>query len=176
MENRKIQYSGKYLKLETFPIQHPDGRTGNREIVHVRDAVGVLLLDDSNQVHLVKQFRHAIDKELLEVPAGLLDPGESPEDCAVRECEEETGYYPQKLHKLLHYAHAEGYSTGFTTLYLGTNLRHTGKIQLDESEYLTQHIMPLNHLIKLIYKNEILDSKTILCTLLGQHYLQNRLE
>ena len=172
IKNRKECYSGNYLKVETFTIKNPNGRTGHREIVHVRDAVAVLLVDNENYVHMIKQYRHAIEKELLEVPAGLIDPGETSEACAVRECEEETGYRPQKLKKLLHYAHAEGYSSGFTTLYLGTDLLHTGKIHLDQSEYLTQHHIPFDTLLNHVYCNDILDSKTIICALLGQHAIK----
>jgi ADP-ribose pyrophosphatase len=164
--NRKTLFQGNYLNLEKLDILLPDGRNGEREIVRVKDAVAVLPMDQLGKVYLVKQYRHAIQKELIEVPAGLVDKNEKPEDTAYRECEEETGFRPKKLVRLLHYSHAEGYSTGFTTLYLGMDLMYTGKIHLDSSEYLQMVQMPFSKLLEMVKKNQILDSKTILCALL----------
>jgi len=164
--NREKIFDGHYLHLERLQIELPDGRTGEREVVAVPDAVAVLPLDADGNVHMVRQHRTPINRTLLEVPAGIVDEGERPEETAFRECEEETGYRPGKLRKLLYYAHAEGYSTGHTTLFLGTDLKHTGKIKLDSSELLEQVSLPFDELVQLIHQNKIYDSKTILCVLL----------
>jgi ADP-ribose pyrophosphatase len=167
-KNREVLFKGKYLDLERMDVVLPDGRTGIREVVRVKDAVAILPLDDKGIVHMVRQHRPAINRTIIEIPAGLIDDGESMEQAAARECEEETGYLPEKLEKLLTYSHAEGYSTGFITLFLGTNLRHTEKYHLDDSEHLEQVALPFKELLELVRKNEIIDSKTILCTLLSE--------
>jgi len=169
--NRKSVFQGKYLALQTLVVKLPDGRLGEREIVRVKDAVAVLPLDNDGNVHLVRQYRAAIDKTLLEIPAGLLNGDESARQAAVRECEEETGYRPRAVTKLITYAHAEGYSTGFMTLYIGTDLEYTGRIHLDSTEFLETVSMPYHELFNMVQENRIMDSKTILCTLMGKSFI-----
>ena len=161
-------FQGNYLEVERLRFMLPDGTHGERERVRGRDAVAVLPVEKSGDVHLVRQYRHAIGQTIVEVPAGLLDDGEDDLQAALRECEEETGYRPGKMTRLLRYAHAEGYSTGFITLFLGTELAHTGKICLDTTEYLEHVTLPFEELRNLVKTNQIIDSKTILCTFLGE--------
>ncbi len=163
---KSILYRGEYLVLERFDVRLPDGRNGHREVVRVPDAVAVIPVDEDGQVHIVKQFRAPIETQIIEVPAGLLNEGESVEEAAARECEEETGYRPHKLHKLISYAHAEGYSTGWITLFLGTELEHTGRFHLDSTEFLECMHMPFGTLLDMVLEHRIVDSKTILSTLL----------
>jgi ADP-ribose pyrophosphatase len=169
--NREAIYQGVYMTVEKLHVQLPNQQLCDREIVRVKDAVAILPVEDNRRVHLVRQYRPAIDRFILEVPAGLVDQDENPEETAIRECEEEIGYKPRKIKKLLTYAHAEGYSTGFITLFLGTELVHTGKIHLDHSEFLEPVIIPFSELIQKVAENQIVDSKTILCTLLSQNQL-----
>ncbi len=159
-------FNGDYLTVEKMTINLPDGRTGTREIVLVKNAAAVLPVDKKGMVHLIRQYRHAVQRYTLEVPAGLIDKDETPEQSAVRECEEETGYSPHKVKKLLYYAHSEGYSTGYTTLFLGTELEYTGKMNPDSTEFLERISMPFEEFFHMIRKQEILDSKSILCGIL----------
>jgi ADP-ribose pyrophosphatase len=164
-------YSGSYMDVEKQVLCLPDGREVVREIVHVRNAVAVLPILSNGNVVLVRQYRPAIRKTLLEIPAGLLDDGEDEQNAAMRECEEETGYRPKKLQRLLHYAHAEGYSTGWITLYVATELKKMGQISLDRTEHLEPVQMSFAELQDLVRKNEIVDSKTILSTVLANAWL-----
>ena len=166
--NRELLYTGSYLTLEKLQVRLPNRQVCDREVVRVKNAVAVLPVNEKGNVHLVRQFRPAIEQLILEVPAGLMDGDENPEQTALRECEEETGYRPRKLQKLLTYAHAEGYSTGFITLFLGTELEYTGNIHLDNSEFLELVMVPFAELVYRVQTNQIIDSKTILCTLLSQ--------
>jgi len=167
---RELLFHGRYLDLERLHVMLSDGREGKREIVRVPDAAAVLPVDDKGNVHLVRQVRHAVGRTLIEVPAGLLNDGEKESDAAGRECEEETGFYPGELKKLLYYAHAEGYSTGFITLFLGTKLSYTGKTNMDETEFVEPVCLPYRDLVELMRKNQIIDSKTILCILLTREW------
>jgi ADP-ribose pyrophosphatase len=171
---RESLYQGNYLHLERFHVVLPDGRATTREIVRVSEAVAVLPLDEHGFVHLVRQRRPAIEETILEVPAGIIDPGETPENAAIRECEEETGFRPTRLTKLIRYAHAEGYSTGFTTLYLGTELEEGGPLRLDSTEFLENVPMLLGELLALVHENQIIDSKTILCAFLTERLLHDQ--
>jgi ADP-ribose pyrophosphatase len=171
---RETLYVGKYLGLEELTISLPDGRQGKREIVRVRDAVAVLPLDRDETVHMVRQHRPAIGETLLEIPAGLIDPEEKPEEAAKRECEEEIGFQPQELIPLIRYAHAEGYSTGFITLFAGLGLTDSGPLRLDETEYLENVRIPFSELAEMVRSNVIKDSKTILSTLLWSEMRKTR--
>jgi len=161
-------YSGKYLNLERLNIQLQNGRTGIREVVKVKNAVAILPVDAEKNVYLVRQHRPAIGRTIEEIPAGLIDDGESAEESAKRECEEETGFRPGKIEKLITYAHAEGYSTGYITLFLGTKLEHTGKTHLDDTEFLEPVRMSFDELKEKVLSNYFIDSKTILATLLSE--------
>lgn len=169
--SRELIYTGIYITVEKIRVQLPNRQLCDREIVRVKDAVAVLPIDEKGNAHLVRQYRPAINQVVLEIPAGLMDHDENPEMAALRECEEEIGYKPRNIKKLLTYAHAEGYSTGLITLYLGTELAYTGKIQLDQSEFLEPVQMPFAELVHKVAANQIIDSKTIICTLLCQSQL-----
>ena len=172
---RQSIFRGRYLRLERLKVKLPNGQFGEREIVRVRDAVAVLPLTEDMNVYLVRQYRPAVERTLLEIPAGLLDDQENTKDAAVRECEEETGYRPGQLKELITYAHAEGYSTGFVTLFLGTDLKYTGKIHLDATEFVEPVCMPFDELVRLVKENHIIDSKTILSTLLIEKLLEEKI-
>lgn len=159
-------FKGDYLTVEKMIINLPNGDKGKREIVKVQNAAAVLAIDEEEKVHLIRQYRHAVQRYTLEIPAGLIDAHETPEQTAVRECEEETGYRPLKIKKLLYYAHSEGYSTGYTTLFLGTKLQFTNKINPDSTEFLERTAIPFEKFFQLIKKQQILDSKSILAGLL----------
>jgi ADP-ribose pyrophosphatase len=166
---RNALYTGRYLTLERVKIRLPDDRLADREIVRVRDAAAVLPIDEKNRAHLVRQSRPAIGQVLLEIPAGLLDEGETPEQTALRECEEEIGLKPGRLIPLLSYAHAEGYSTGMIILFIGLDLQTAGPARLDSTEFLERITLPFEQLVRKVKQNEIRDSKTIISTLLWQN-------
>lgn len=165
---RRQIFRGSYLRLEELTIRLPDGRPARREVVAVRDAVAVLPLDAEGRVHLVRQHRPAIGRTILEAPAGVIEPGEDPREAARRECEEEVGQRPHRLVALVSYAHAEGYSTGFITLYAGLDLEAVESPGLDDTEVLERVVLPFERLREMVRRNEIVDSKTILSTLLWE--------
>ena len=164
-------FDGAFLRLDRLTVRLPDGRTAAREVVVMRNSVAVLPMDSEGNVRLVRQHRPAIGRTLLEVPAGLIDAGESPSDAAVRECEEETGVRPGRLRELITYAHVEGYSTAFMTLFYGTELDRTGRIRLDANEFVEPMTMPFDELLALVRSNQIIDSKTILCAMMVREIL-----
>ena len=163
---RETLYRGSYLDLEKLQVELPDHRRCHREVVRVPDAVAVLPIKTGDEIVLVRQHRSAIDRIIFEIPAGIVKDGENLESAVIRECEEETGYKPKRIQKLLTYAHAVGYSTGYVTLFISDELEHTGRIQRDTTEFIEVVTMPFKKLQELVLTNQIIDSKTILSTLL----------
>ncbi len=170
---RRELFRGSYLRLEELAIRLPDGRPARREVVAVRDAVAVLPVDARGRVHLVRQHRPAIGRTIIEAPAGVIEPGEDPREAARRECEEEIGLRPRRLLQLISYAHAEGYSTGFITLYVGLDLEAVESPGLDPTEVVERVVLPFGELRQMVERNEIVDSKTILSTILWERMAES---
>lgn len=169
--DRQWVYQGGFLWIEKLAVRLPDGRIALREVAHTRDSVAVIPIDAQGNVHLIRQFRVAIDRVIHEIPAGLVDEGEDLETAAVRECEEEIGVRPSKLTKLTTFAHSEGFATGMMTVYLGQELEVHGKQKLDNTEFIEPVTMPLTELKQRIDREEIIDTKTILGVLLSEKYV-----
>jgi len=170
----KTVYRGKYVQAEERLVRLPDGREAVREIVRPPDAVGVLPIDTDGTVHLVRQYRQAIERVILEIPAGIINPGESKEDTGRRECEEETGVRPEKMEWLFRYYHSVGFSTGTIEVYLGTELRKDSSLLPDDGEFIERVRMPFDELYRLAEDGKIVDSKTILAVLWYQHRIRKR--
>lgn len=168
--NSRLLYKGKVFDHQVDEIQYESGNTGIREIaVHPGGAVIVPVKDDG-KIILVKQFRYPIQKTLIELPAGKLEKGEDPLDCATRELEEETGYRSKTIKKLGEIYTAPGYCTEVLYIYSAMQLI-PGNHNREEGE-LGMEIMELSieEIEKSISSGEITDAKTIV----GIHYLKNR--
>jgi ADP-ribose pyrophosphatase len=158
-------FAGRYLTVDVRTVRLTDGREATREIVSPPHAVGVLALDQNGNVHLVRQYRSALKRAILEIPAGIIDPGESPEQTGRRECEEETGMVPGRLNHLCRFYHSVGFSTGRIELYLATDLVPSGRRHTEAGELLDRVVMPFETLAGMVAGGEIIDSKTIIAVL-----------
>ncbi len=115
-------FDGHVVRLRVDTVLTADGRRSTREIVEHSDCIGVVAIDEDDNVLLVRQYRKAIEKELLEIPAGGVDPGETPEEAVVREMQEETGYLPGRVERLAGFYSSPGFCTEYLHLYLATEL------------------------------------------------------
>jgi len=115
-------FAGRIVSVRVDKVETATGRITTREIVDRADTVSVLAIDESNRVLLVRQWRYAVGLETLEIPAGSIDPGETPEEAARRELREETGYDCQTLVQLNSYYPAMGYSSERMTIFLARGL------------------------------------------------------
>ncbi len=138
----------------------PSGRETTREIVEHSDCVAIIAIDADDNVLLVRQFRKAVEKELLEIPAGGIEPGEEPIECVRRELREETGYLPRKVERLGGFYSAPGYCTEYLHLYLATDLTPS-PLQAEDTDEITLVRVPINQISSLITSDSICDAKSI---------------
>ena len=149
------------MRLRVEEIELPSGRRSKLELVSHPGAVAIAALSDAGEVLLVRQYRHATGgRWLLEVPAGKLDPGESPESCARRECEEETGFRPERLDALGGIWTTPGFTDEWIHLFLARDLA-PGRQNLQEDEALSVERLPLVEALRFALDGGIDDGKSI---------------
>lgn len=153
-------YDGRVVRLLLHDVRLPDGQMGRREIVQHPGAVALVALDEKQQVLLVRQFRLAANRIMLEVPAGTLEPGEDPLACARRELQEETGYRPAEIEALGGIYVAPGYTTEYIHLFLASGL-HYEPLQGDADEFIELERVKLDEALAMIEDGRIEDGKTI---------------
>lgn len=153
-------YSGKVLTLNIDTVTLPNGVTVGLEIVRHPGAAAVVPLKDDGTVILIRQFRHAADGFIYEIPAGKLNPGEDPKVCASRELEEEVGYRAGTLYLIASIFTAPGFTDEVIHIYKATNMTK-GRQQLDKDEVLEIVEMPLSKAIEMIRSGTIRDAKTM---------------
>jgi len=167
----KRVYDGKIINLKVDTVSLPDGRTATREVVEHAGAVAIVPLNEKGELLLVRQYRYAAGKSLLEIPAGKLEPGENPLECARRELLEETGYEAGDLQQLFSIFSTPGFTNEVLHLFLATGLILKGQTP-DEDENIEVISIPFKRSIELIWKGEICDAKSI-AGILAAHYLIN---
>lgn len=160
-----LVFEGRTINLRVDVVELPDGRQARREIVEHPGAVAIVPILDNGEVILVNQFRAPINRIALEIPAGKLEPGELPENCAMRELEEETGYSAGKLEHKATFFTTPGFSDEIMHLYVATQLKRSRK-HPDADEFLETETIPLDELKKMARNGEIVDGKT----LVGIHF------
>ncbi len=156
----QLIYEGRAIKLRVDTVRMLSGRETRREIVEHRDCVAIVAIDANDNVLLVNQFRKPVEKELLEIPAGGIDPGEDPVTAVRREMQEETGYLPQKVERLGGFYSAPGYCTEYLHLYLTTDLT-PGQLYAEDTESIKLVRVPVSQIPSLITSGKICDAKSI---------------
>lgn len=157
-------YDGKILRLRVDTIRLDDGHEAQREIVEHAQAVAIVPVDDEGRIVMVRQFRLAIGRPMLEVPAGVVEHDEDVELAAQRELQEETGYRAARLSRLGGFYVAPGYCTEYIHLYLAGGLIES-RLAADEDERIEVEALPLADLLRRIATGEVEDAKTM-CGLL----------
>jgi ADP-ribose pyrophosphatase len=167
----EIVYPGRAFTIRRDTLRMPDGRETSFDIVEHVGSVIILPLDADGNLIFVRQYRHAAGLDLLELPAGTLDKGEAPEDCATREVREETGMAAGKLEPLGGFYLAPGYSTEYMYVYLATDLRHN-PLEADADEFLTVERFTLSEALAMSERGEIQDAKSLAAILLARTHLE----
>ena len=159
-------FRGRVFEVRKDQVEFPDGRVASVDVVVHPGAVALIPLDERNRIWFVRQYRHSTGGELLELPAGTLEPGEPPEHCAERECREEIGMYPGRLEHLGGFFLAPGYSTEVLSVFLASELRpDPSPPDLDEEIHLEK--LGLARVAELIEKRELRDAKSLAALLLA---------
>lgn len=166
----EVIHDGVRVKLRGVTLTADDGKTHRREVVEAADAVVVLpviadgLAEDFDfpgaGVVLIRNERFAVKETLWELPAGTVEPGESPDDCAPRELTEETGYRAERVTKLTEFYPTPGFCTEMLHAYRAEGLTFVGQ-QLDETEKITVQVLAWDRAMSLVRDGSIRDGKTI---------------
>jgi ADP-ribose pyrophosphatase len=159
----KVQpvYRGRVVNLDVETVTLPNGATVELEIIHHPGASAVVPIREDGNVLLIRQYRHAVCGFIYEIPAGKLNPGEDPRDCAQRELEEEIGYRATAMKPLLSILTTPGFTDERIHIFRATGLVR-GKQDLEADEILEVVAVPLAEAIAWIAQGVIQDGKTII--------------
>jgi ADP-ribose pyrophosphatase len=161
--DRKLIHRGTILDIYEDTMQLPNGKTEKWDFVsHRMGAACVLAVEPDGKILMVRQYRNALERETLEVPAGKRDSlNEDTSICAARELEEETGYKAGKLEKILSLKSTVAFCDEMIDVYLATDLQKLGGQHLDESEDINVESWKLEDLMEMCYSGKIQDAKTV---------------
>jgi len=156
-----VVYKGDFLDVRQDEVLLPNGETGTREWINHPGAVVIVPILPNGEIALIKQFRYAAGSEFIELPAGKLDAGEDPEECALRELEEEIGYRANKIKFLANIHPAIGFTNEIMGVFLAENLEKT-EHNRDNDEFLELVPTTLTEALNLVWENKITDVKSII--------------
>lgn len=164
-------FKGHILTVRVDDLTMPSGRLVEREVITHGGAVGIIPVTDDGRIIMIRQYRHPVDRLLLEIPAGKLDPGEEPAACAERELIEEIGMAPGRLKKITAFFTTPGYSNEVFHLFLAENLieRHSDK---PEEEIVGTERVSVDEAVRMIEDGRIEDGKTIAAVGMVKIYLE----
>ncbi|MFC2020091.1 NUDIX hydrolase [Chloroflexota bacterium] len=165
----RVIYEGRVLKLRVDNVRTADGRESTREIVEHSDCIAIVPVDADGNILLVSQYRKAVEKEILEIPAGGIEPGETPDDAVRREMREETGYLPRRIQRLGGFYSAPGYSSEYLYLYLATDLTPS-PLRAEDTDDITLVRLPAGQIPELIATGRLADAKSLAGLLLFLEY------
>lgn len=157
---QETAWSGKIFDVECLEVKLPNGHVSRRDVVRHHGAVAVVALTESGKIALVRQYRTALDRVTVEIPAGKLEPGEDPLDCAKRELKEETGFVAGRIAYLTTIASSCGFTDELIHLYLATQLSFEGASP-DEDEFLNVDLVDVQDLVDAVLDGKIEDAKTV---------------
>ena len=177
IESRRV-YTGKVISLDVDVVRFPDGSVGELEMIRHPGASAIVPFlgdpgGDDPQVLMIRQYRYASEGYLLEIPAGRLDPGENPRDCALRELKEETGCSAEQVDHLFTMYTTPGFTDEKIHLFRATGLV-AGESKRESDEFLDLEPMPLSRALELVETGEIKDAKTALGLLFAAGFRAGR--
>ncbi|MEG0472013.1 MAG: NUDIX hydrolase [Solibacillus sp.] len=169
-EEKTIQskqiFDGKVISLKVDDVLLPNGATSKREVVNHPGAVAIIAITENNKILLVEQFRKALERSIIEIPAGKIEKEEEPIVTARRELEEETGYTAKSLHYLQSFATSPGFADEIIHVFVA---RHLTKMQtaaqLDEDEFVELMEVSLEEAEQMVNDQRIFDAKTVFAVL-----------
>jgi len=167
--DRQTSFQGQIIEVHVDTVRLPNKKLSRREIVEHGESVSIVPIYEDMSVLLVKQYRHAVQQILLEVPAGGINKTETAEEAAHRELKEETGVTAQNMMHLVSFWTTPGFCDEQMHVYLATNL-HNGDPEQEDDENIEIIHVPLKQILPLINDGKIVDSKSIAALLLSLHH------
>jgi ADP-ribose pyrophosphatase len=155
-----VAWRGRIFDVDTLQVELPDGRPARRDVVRHPGAVAIVALTDDGRICLVRQYRTALDRVTVEIPAGKLDPGEDPLDCARRELTEETGFVAERMAFLTTIATSVGFADELIHIYMATGLSFA-ESSPDADEFINVDLVPLQDFIDAVLDGQVEDAKTV---------------
>ncbi|NLK88398.1 MAG: NUDIX hydrolase [Clostridiaceae bacterium] len=172
--SKKSIYNGNIIDLELLTVTLPDGRQATRDIVRHPGASAVVALNGKGELYMVRQFRKPLEAVSLEIPAGKLDQGEDPLECARRELKEETGLSAEKLQHVVSVHSTPGFSDEVLHIYAATHLQE-GDSCADADEFITTEKYSVSRLLEMILEGKITDAKTIIGVFLADRIISGKI-
>ena len=166
--SQETVYSGRIIDARVDTILMSDGSQIVREVIHHPGAVAIVPIDDDDNVLMVRQYRYAAGQSLLEIPAGVLEEGESPDDTAQRELQEEIGFASRNLRAIGGLYSSPGFCDEFLYLYVARDLI-ASSLPADDDEDISVESIPISRIDRLIRVGEIQDAKTVAGLLMAVH-------
>ena len=169
--SRQSIFKGRVFDIERVQVRLPDNRQAYYEMVTHPGAVSIIPVDESGRILFVRQFRPAAWREVLELPAGTMEKGEDPMECAMRELREETGMGAYQLQELGAFFLAPGYSSEYLHMFLARDL-YKAPLQADLDEFLNVEAIASNKAMEMARKGEFKDGKTLAGLFLAEPFLK----
>jgi ADP-ribose pyrophosphatase len=159
--NSEQIYQGKIIDLQVDEVSLPNGKTSKREIIKHPGAVAVIALTEEGKIVMVEQYRKALEKSIVEIPAGKLEKGEEPKKTAERELEEETGYGCKNMKHLISFYTSPGFADELVHLYIAEDIyKMENASGADEDEFVELLEISLQEAQQMIEEQRIYDAKT----------------
>lgn len=153
-------FDGRVIRVTLDSVELENGKTSTREVVHHHGGAGIAALTENGEIYLVRQYRYALGRELIEIPAGKLEKDEDPFLAAQRELGEETGLVADTYLNLGDFIPTCGYCSEIIYLYAAKHL-HMAEQHLDEDEFVSVFTLPLGDAVEKVLSGEIQDGKTV---------------
>ena len=166
-----LRYKARLFDVKEITVPLPDGHDKVFELIDIQNAVTVLPIDREGNIYFVEQFRIAALKELLELPAGKIEPDEDPQVAAERELREETGMAAGRILPIGEFYMSPGYANEYMYCYLATDL-YPAPLSPDSDEFINVRKIPLAKVKEMIREGQIIDSKTLAVFSLAINHLQ----
>jgi ADP-ribose pyrophosphatase len=172
-EIRKSQniYNGPIFTVRQDYVTLPNGRPMKIDVIEHNDAVTIIPMDENGNIWFVRQYRHPVKQELLELPAGVMEPNERPEKSANREIREEIGMRANKIEKIGGFYLAPGYSTEYMHIFLATDLS-PAPLPGDEDEFISIQKIKADESIRMAENGDLLDAKSLIALFWARPFLQ----
>lgn len=160
-----VAWTGRIFNVDRLRVELPDGRVAIRDVVRHPGAVAIVALTEEGRICLVRQYRTALGRVTVEIPAGKLAPGEDPLECAGRELLEETGMSAEKIAFLTTIATSDGFCDELIHIYMATGLEFS-RSDPDADEFINVDLVPLEELVDAVLDGRIEDAKTVVGALI----------